>query len=152
MGSQRLDIERECSEGRTSLTNPNQEHVDEFRANDGKLGGNLEGAPMLLLHHVGRKSGQEYVSPLTFQAVDGGYAIFASNYGRRPDPAWLGNLQASPETTIELGADTFSVRARIADTEERDLIYDEQVRRMPTFAEYAESAQRVIPVVVLEHI
>jgi deazaflavin-dependent oxidoreductase (nitroreductase family) len=134
------------------MANPNQEHVDEFRANDGKLGGGLEGAPMLLLHHIGLKSGKEYVAPLTFQAVDSGWAIFASNYGKTSDPAWVGNLQASPETTIELGADTISVRARVADEEERDLIFKEQVRRMPPFAEYTKSAQRVIPVVVLERI
>ena len=134
------------------MANPNQEHIDEFRANAGQLGGYLEGAPMLLLHHVGRKSGQEYVAPLTYQAVDSGYAIFASNYGRTTDPAWYGNLQASPETTIELGADTISVRARFTDPEERDRIYEEQVRRMPPFAEYTESAQRVIPVVMLERI
>jgi deazaflavin-dependent oxidoreductase (nitroreductase family) len=134
------------------MANPNQEHIDEFRANDGKLGGYLEGAPMLLLHHIGLKSGQEYVAPVTYQAVDSGYAIFASNYGKTTDPAWFRNLQASPETTIELGADTISVRARFADTEERDVIYEEQVRRMPPFAEYTESAQRVIPVVVLERI
>jgi deazaflavin-dependent oxidoreductase (nitroreductase family) len=134
------------------MANPNQEHVDEFRANDGKLGGYFEGAPMLLLHHIGVKSGQEYVSPLTYQAVDSGYAVFASNYGKTTDPAWLRNVQASPETTIELGADTISVRARFTDAGEHDRIFDEQVRRMPPFAEYTKSAQRVIPVVVLERI
>ena len=134
------------------MANPNQEHIDEFRANDGKLGGGLEGAPMLLLHHVGFKSGQEYVSPLTYQGLDSGYAIFASNYGKTTDPAWLRNLQANPDTTIELGSETISVRARVADTEERDAIFEEQVRRMPPFAEYVKTAQRVIPVVVLERV
>jgi deazaflavin-dependent oxidoreductase (nitroreductase family) len=134
------------------MANPNQEHIDEFRANDGKLGGYLEGAPMLLLHHVGIKSGKEYVAPLTYQAVDSGYAIFASNYGKTTDPAWFGNLRADPLTTIEIGADTVAVRARITDPEERDRIFAEQVRRMPPFADYVESAQRVIPVVVLERV
>jgi deazaflavin-dependent oxidoreductase (nitroreductase family) len=134
------------------MTNPNQEHIDEFRANDGKLGGYLEGASMLLLHHVGSKSGKEYVAPLTYQAVDSGYAIFASNYGKTSDPAWFGNLKANPTTTIEIGPDTVSVRARITDSEERDRIFAEQVRLMPPFAEYVESSQRVIPVVVLERV
>jgi deazaflavin-dependent oxidoreductase (nitroreductase family) len=134
------------------MTSPNQEHIDEFRANDGKLGGYLEGAPMLLLHHVGIKSGTEYVAPLTYQAVDSGYAIFASNYGKTSDPAWFGNLKANPITTIEIGPDTVSVRARITDPEERDRIFEEQVRLMPPFAEYVESSQRVIPVVVLERV
>jgi deazaflavin-dependent oxidoreductase (nitroreductase family) len=134
------------------MTNPNQEHIDEFRANDGKLGGYLEGAPMLLLHQIGTQSGKEYVAPLTYQTIDGGYAIFASNYGKTSDPAWFGNLKANPTTTIEIGPDTVSVRARITDSEERDRIFAEQVRRMPPFAEYVESSQRVIPVVVLERV
>ena len=134
------------------MTNQNQEHIDEFRANDGELGGYLTGAPMLLLHHVGAKSGEEHVSPLTYQAVEGDYAVFASNYGKTANPAWFYNLQANPSTTIEIGTDTISVNARFADTEERDRIFEEQVRRMPPFADYVESSGRVIPVVVLERI
>jgi len=134
------------------MTNPNQEHIDEFRANDGKLGGYLTGAPMLLLHHVGARSGGERVSPLTYQVVDSGYAIFASNYGKTTNPAWFHNLQANPNAAIEIGTDTFSVRARFTDTAERDRIFEEQVRVMPPFADYVESSGRVIPVVVLERI
>ncbi|MFV2063237.1 MAG: nitroreductase/quinone reductase family protein [Chloroflexota bacterium] len=134
------------------MTNPNQEHIDEFRSNDGRLGGQLEGADMLLLHHVGAKSGDEHVCPLTFRAVEGGYAVFGSNYGQASGPAWVPNLRADPDTTVEVGTETVAVRARIADGEERDRIWDEQIQAMPVFAEYTEKAGRVIPVVVLERV
>lgn len=133
------------------MADQQQDHIDEFRANDGKMGGFFEGANMLLLHHVGAKSGEERVCPLTYQPVDGGYAIFASNYGSPANPAWIANLKANPDTTVEVGAETLAVRARIADTEERDRIWAEQIRIMPPMADYEKQAEpRVIPIVVLE--
>lgn len=132
------------------MADQNQDDIDEFRANDGRMGGFFEGANMLLLHHVGAKSGKERVSPLTYQPVDGDYAIFASNYGGKADPAWIANLQANPDTTVEVGAETVAVKARITDTEERDRIWAEQIRLIPPMADYEKQAEpRVIPVVVL---
>ena len=75
-----------------------------------------------------------------------------TDYGKTSHPAWFHNLQANPSTTIEIGPDTVSVKARFTDTEERDRIFEEQVRAMPPFADYVESSGRVIPVVVLERI
>jgi len=127
-----------------------QGHIDEFRANDGRLGGYLEGADMLLLHSTGAKSGAEHICPLTYQSVGGGYAVFASNYGGPDDPAWVANLRAHPETTTEIGTETVSVKARITEGSERDAIWARQVEIMPGMGEYTKMTDRVFPIIVLE--
>jgi len=125
--------------------------IEEFRANGGKVGGFFEGAPLLLLHHNGAKSGTERVNPLMYQQVDGGYAIFASAGGQPRDPQWFRNLVAHPGITIEEGTLTVKVRARVAEGGERDSIWATQKERFPQFAEYEKNAApRVIPVVVLD--
>ena len=125
--------------------------IDEFRGNEGKLGGHFEGRPMLLLHHTGAKTGTERVNPLTYRPVDGGYAVFASKSGAPDNPDWYYNLVANPDVKIEVGADTIAVRARVAATEERDPIWSKQEEGWSVFAEYRESASpRQIPVIVLE--
>lgn len=129
----------------------NQQVIDEFRANQGKVGGMFEGAPLLLLHHKGAKTGTDRVTPLMYQAVDGGYAVFASKAGADDNPDWLFNIKANPETRVEVGAGTVSVAARIAEGAEHDRIWSEQKRAWPQFAEYEQKTARdVIPVVVLE--
>jgi deazaflavin-dependent oxidoreductase (nitroreductase family) len=132
------------------LRSRNERIVDEFRANEGRVGGRFEGRPMLLLHHVGRRSGRERVNPLVAQPLERGWAVFASAGGRPEDPEWYRNLMAAPETVIEFGTAVHPVRAREAEGEERDRIWDRQVREMPGFGEYEERAGRRIPVVVLE--
>ncbi|HVV59899.1 MAG TPA: nitroreductase family deazaflavin-dependent oxidoreductase [Gaiellaceae bacterium] len=128
----------------------NQQVIEEFRENDGRVGGRFEGAPLLLLHHTGSKTGNAYVNPLMYQEVDGGWAIFASKGGHTEAPAWYGNLLARPETQIELGTETIDVTARDTAGEERDRIWEAQKRAFPQFAEYEKTANRTIPVVVLE--
>jgi deazaflavin-dependent oxidoreductase (nitroreductase family) len=130
----------------------NQEIIEEFRANGGRVGGRFEGAPLLLLHHRGAKSGKEYVNPLMYQDLGGGsLAIFASKGGAPTNPDWFHNLRANPNTKIELGADTVDVVARVASNEDRDRIWEAQKRAYPNFAEYERSAGgRTIPVVVLD--
>jgi len=130
----------------------NQEIIEEFRANGGRVGGRFEGAPLLLLHHRGAKSGKEYVNPLMYQDLGGGsLAIFASKGGAPTNPDWFHNLRANPNTKIELGADTVDVVARVASNEDRDRIWEAQKRSYPNFAEYERSAGgRTIPVVVLD--
>jgi deazaflavin-dependent oxidoreductase (nitroreductase family) len=92
----------------------NAEIIDEFRANKGKVGGPFEGAPVLLLHHTGAKSGTERVNPLVYQPLDNGrYAIFASKGGADTNPDWFHNLVAHPHTTIEVGTDTVPVVSRV---------------------------------------
>jgi deazaflavin-dependent oxidoreductase (nitroreductase family) len=125
--------------------------IEEFRANGGKVGGDFEGAPLLLLHHTGAKSGTERVTPLMWQQVGDGWAVFASKAGAPAHPDWYHNLVANPETTIEIGTERKPVTARVAEGEERDRIWEAQKERFPQFAGYEEKApHRTIPVIVLE--
>ena len=127
----------------------NEKIIAEFRANGGKVGGNFEGAPLLLLHTTGAKSGQERVNPMMYQAVGDGYAVFASKAGADTNPDWYHNLKANPEATAEVGTDTVEVTARVLDQEEREPIWQEQKSRYPGFADYETKTSRVIPVVLL---
>jgi len=124
--------------------------IEEFRANGGELGGNFEGAPMLLLHSTGAKSGRERVNPVMYQAVGDAYAVFASKAGAPTNPDWYHNLVAHPDATVEVGTETKPVRARVATGEERETIWTTQKERYPGFADYERSTDRVIPVVILE--
>lgn len=129
----------------------NKAVIEEFRANDGVVGGYFAGVPIVLLHHEGAKSGAQRLTPLVSQEVEGGWAIFASKGGADDNPAWYYNLLANPETTIELGTDTVAVRAREARGEEYDRIWTKQKTDLPNFAEYEQKTKRShIPVVVLE--
>ena len=126
--------------------------IDEFRANGGKVGGQFEGAPMVLLHTVGARSGEERVNPLVYQADGDRIAIFGSKAGAPTHPAWYHNLLANPDVTVELGPDTVPMRARVADGEERERIWSRQKEIMPGFADYEANTTRVIPVVILERV
>jgi deazaflavin-dependent oxidoreductase (nitroreductase family) len=129
----------------------NTKVIKEFRENGGKVGGPFEGAPVLLLHHTGAKSGTERVNPLMYQQVGDTIAIFASKGGAPSNPDWYYNLAANPDTTIELGAGTVKVSAREATPDERGPIWEKQKETYPQFAEYeTTSAGRQIPVVLLE--
>ena len=130
----------------------NQGIIAEFRANEGRVGGPFEGAPMILVHNVGRKSGKEYVNPLAYlPGEDGSMYIFASKAGAPANPDWYGNLTAAGEATVEVGTETFPVTVTELTGAERDRVYAEQVKRMPGFGEYAEKTKgiRVIPVLKL---
>ena len=129
----------------------NGQVIEEFRANGGKVGGYFEGAPLLLLHHAGAKTGTERVNPLVYQQVGGSYAVFASAGGQPRDPQWFRNLVAHPDVTVEVGTSTVKARARVADSEERARIWATQMERMSNFADYEKSAApREIPVVLLD--
>jgi deazaflavin-dependent oxidoreductase (nitroreductase family) len=127
----------------------NSKIIEEFRANDGRVGGQFEGAPLLLLHTTGAKSGQERINPMMYRSVDGGYAVFASKAGAPTNPDWYHNLKAHPHVTIEVGTDTIDAVASEATGEERDRLYATQAERNQAFAEYAQRTERVIPVIVL---
>ena len=128
----------------------NTKIVDEFRANGGKVGGPFEGAPMLILHTIGAKSGDERVNPLMYQAVDGKYAIFASKGGAPTNPAWYHNLISNPEARIEIGTETKRVTAHEVKGDEREPIWETQKQRYPGFADYERKTSRTIPVLILE--
>ena len=134
----------------TEASNWNQRIIDEFRANEGRVGGQFEGAPLLLLHHVGAKTGSSRVNPVMYQAVGDAWAVFASAAGADKNPDWYHNLLAHPDVEIEVGTETVPVRARDLDRDERDPVWERQKQRYPGFAEYEERTSRVIPVVMLE--
>jgi deazaflavin-dependent oxidoreductase (nitroreductase family) len=128
----------------------NAKIIEEFRANEGRVGGPFEGATLLLLHTTGRKTGRPYVSPLMYLPDGDRYVIFASKGGAPTDPDWYRNLEADPAATIEVGTQTIPVRATVVTGPERDDLYARQARLRPQFAEYAQKAGRVIPVIALE--
>jgi deazaflavin-dependent oxidoreductase (nitroreductase family) len=133
----------------TSPADFNAKIIEEFRANEGRVGNMFEGMPLLLLHHTGAKSGKSRVNPLAYQSDGGRYVIFASKAGAPTNPDWYYNLKAHPNVTIEVGADTIEVVAGEATGEERERLFRTQAERVPQFAEYEQKAGRVIPVMVL---
>jgi deazaflavin-dependent oxidoreductase (nitroreductase family) len=128
----------------------NDRIIAEFRANQGRVGGNFEGAPLLLLHSTGAKTGQERVNPVMYMAVGESFAVFASKAGAPTNPDWYHNLVAQPEARIEVGTETLEVTARVLDDAEREPIWREQKARYPGFADYETKTDRVIPVVMLD--
>ncbi|MGO3327403.1 nitroreductase family deazaflavin-dependent oxidoreductase [Gordonia sp. (in: high G+C Gram-positive bacteria)] len=132
----------------------NTQIIEEFRANDGRVGGPFEGAPMILIHHVGRRSGKQSVAPLMYLPDDDDPAvvyIFASKAGAPTNPAYYYNLVDAGRATVEIGTETFDVTVTEVTGADRDRIYAEQASRYPGFAEYEEKTKgvRVIPVLKL---
>jgi len=123
--------------------------IEEFHANGGKVGGGFEGAPMLLLHTTGAKSGRERVNPVVYQQVGDDIAVFASKGGAPTNPDWYRNLRANPDVTVEIGTETIPMHARVAQGDERTKIWEQQKKVMPGFAEYEGKTDREIPVVIL---
>jgi deazaflavin-dependent oxidoreductase (nitroreductase family) len=128
----------------------NSKIIEEFRANGGKVGGNFTGAPILLLHTTGAKTGLERVHPMMYRKVDGGYAVFASKAGAPTNPDWYHNLVANPHVRAEIGSATVALTARVADHAEREQIWGAQKADYPGFADYEQKTTRQIPVVILE--
>ncbi len=132
----------------------NQGVIEEFRANDGVVGGPFQGFQLVLLHHIGAKSGTERINPLAYQRLgDDSVAIFASKGGAPTNPDWFHNLVANPKTRIEIGTEQYDVTARVAAGDERERIWEAQKKAFPNFAEYETTAgDREIPVVVLDKV
>ena len=128
----------------------NTKIIDEFRANGGKVGGPFEGAPLLLLHTVGAKTGQARVNPMMYLADGDNLVVFASKAGAPTNPDWYHNLVANPRASIEVGDKTINVVAHVANDETRERLWSTQKERYPGFAEYEAKTDRQIPVVVLE--
>jgi deazaflavin-dependent oxidoreductase (nitroreductase family) len=129
----------------------NQSVIEEFRGNGGRVAA-FARQPLLLLHHRGAKSGVERVNPVARQDLENGWAVFASKGGAPTNPDWYHNLVANPDVTVEVGTETVAVRARVANAEERQRIWQEQKRRNAGFADYEAKTSRQIPVVVLERV
>jgi deazaflavin-dependent oxidoreductase (nitroreductase family) len=131
-------------------TDFNGQIIEEFRANDGVVGGGFAGAPMLLLTTTGAQSGATRVNPMMYLEEGGRRYVFASKAGAPTNPDWYHNLVAHPEVSVEIGTDTLAMRATPVEGSERDRIYAEQALRYPGFAEYEAKTDRVIPVVALD--
>ena len=128
----------------------NSSIIEEFRANGGKVGGRFEGRNLLLLHTTGARTGQARTNPLAYLADGDRFVVFATKAGAPRNPDWYHNVIAHPEVTIEVGTETFPVRARVATGGEREELWARQVALFPAFGDYGERTERAIPVVVLE--
>lgn len=128
----------------------NQQIADEFRANQGKVGGPFENSDILLLTTTGAKSGQPRLSPLAYFRVDGKLIIIGSFAGADFDPGWVHNLRANPQAHIEVGTDAFDATARELPPAEREEIFPKIVAAAPGFAEYQAKTSRVIPLFELQ--
>jgi deazaflavin-dependent oxidoreductase (nitroreductase family) len=128
----------------------NAKIIEEFRANGGKVGGPFQGAPILLLHTTGAKTGEERVNPMMYRRVGDNYAVFASKAGAPTNPDWYHNLVANPTVRAEIGTQTLGLTARVADSAEREPIWAAQKADYPGFADYEQKTSRQIPVVILE--
>ena len=128
-----------------------QRLIAEFRATGGQASGVLAGTPLLLLHHVGARTGTPRITPLAYSChSDRRVVVIASNGGADVHPAWLHNLRAHPEVAVEVGTDTLAVRASEPDGRERDQLWAEVVERFPDVARYQSRTRRRIPLVVLQ--
>lgn len=125
--------------------------IEEFRANGGKVSGQFEGAPLLLLHSTGARSGQERVHPMMYQDLgEGSVAVFASKAGAPDNPDWFHNVSANPSVEAEIGTETRRFTARVTEGDERERIWSRQKSEYPGFADYEQKTDRTIPVVVLD--
>ena len=127
----------------------NAKLIDEFRDNEGRVGGIWEGTPLLLLHHTGARLGVSRVNPVGYLADESRYVIFASNGGAPRNPAWYHNLRAKPRTRIEVGRKLIEVVAEEATGEERERLFRRASERFPDLAKHARKTDRDIPVIVL---
>lgn len=133
----------------TDFRNWNVQVMAEFRKNHGKVGGNFEGAPVLIVHSKGARTGKAHENPLMYLKDGNRILIFASKGGADTHPDWYYNLKANPDAQIEVGDKTLNVTAKVIEGPERDKLYAKQVSLYPQFGEYEKKTKRVIPVVAL---
>jgi len=127
----------------------NKKIIDEFRANEGRVGGHFAGKTLLLVHTKGAKSGQERINPVAYVRDGDRYVIIASKGGAPTNPSWYYNIVANPLVTVEAGQEKFQARATIAEEPERTRLYNKMVEMMPAFDDYRRKTTRQIPVIVL---
>lgn len=127
----------------------NVQIIAEFRKNHGKVGGPFEGAPLLLLHTIGRHSGKPRINPMMYLKDGERYLVIASKGGAPTNPDWYLNLKAHPDVKIEVGDDTINVQAKEVTGHEHDSLYKRQAALYPAFADYQRRTKRIIPVIAL---
>jgi deazaflavin-dependent oxidoreductase (nitroreductase family) len=126
--------------------------IEEFRTNDGKVGGQFEGFPILLLKTIGAKSGEARTNPLAYFPDGNRIIIIASFAGAEKNPPWYHNLLKNTEVGVELGTESYQARANVIGEPERTEVYAKVAAAMPVFADYQEKTARVIPLIVLDKI
>jgi deazaflavin-dependent oxidoreductase (nitroreductase family) len=132
-----------------SVNDWNAQIIAEFRKNHGRVGGDFEGAPLLLLHTIGKRSGRPRVNPVMYLRDGERYVVFASKAGADTHPDWYRNLMADSDAKIEVGDETIDVQADDLQGPERDRLFERQATLYPGFAEYQRKTKRVIPVIAL---
>ncbi len=130
----------------------NRKVIEEFRTNEGKVGGPFEGSPMILITHKGAKTGTERTNPLVYSRDGEDYVIIASKAGADTHPHWYLNMVANPEVGVEVGTESFRASVREAAGDERTRLYQAQAAQLPQFNDYAAKTDRAIPVLVLTRI
>ncbi|QBD75740.1 nitroreductase family deazaflavin-dependent oxidoreductase [Ktedonosporobacter rubrisoli] len=136
------------SEWSNDLSDWNNNVIQEFRSNGGKVGGRYQGASLLLLTTTGRKSGKAHTSPLAYQIEGGRYIVVASRMGSPAHPAWYLNLAAQPEVTVEVGNEHFKAIATTVDSAEREQLLE----KWPMVKEHQANTTREIPFVALRRV
>ena len=124
--------------------------VDEFRANGGAVGGQHQGANLLLLTTTGAKSGKPRLTPLAYLRIDDKMLIVGAYAGANTDPAWVHNLRANPHVHVEVGTESFDVIARELPPAERDEVFPKITVAAPGVADYQAKTSRVIPLFELQ--
>jgi deazaflavin-dependent oxidoreductase (nitroreductase family) len=127
-----------------------KEHVERYRATDGKEGHSWNDTQTLLLTTTGRRSGEPRVSPLVYDLHRGDYVVVASKGGAPEHPGWYKNIQANPEVEVQVWGDTFKAHARTATAEEREQIWPKMAAEWPDYDNYQKKTDREIPIVILE--
>jgi deazaflavin-dependent oxidoreductase (nitroreductase family) len=130
----------------------NKQIIEEFHANEGRVGGYFANSTLLLLHTTGAKSGKERVNPLVTLEDGNRLIVTASKGGAPTNPDWYYNIVANPLVSVEYGTETFQARATIAAEPERTELFAKIVAKNPGFAEYQEKTSRTIPVVILDRL
>jgi deazaflavin-dependent oxidoreductase (nitroreductase family) len=131
----------------------NEKIIEEFRANAGRVGGMFEGMPMILIHHIGAKSGVERIAPLAHFPEDDDHTVIVASAGGAPThPAWFHNLKANPKIDVEVGTERYTVVAEELPRAERDEFWERVVAERPGFADYEHKTDRVIPLVRLTRV
>jgi deazaflavin-dependent oxidoreductase (nitroreductase family) len=136
----------------SELDDFNQNVISEFRANQGKVGGQLAGMPILLLTTTGAKSGRSTTKPLAYTKDGNRIVVIASFAGGPKNPPWYHNLVANPVATLELPGERFQARAVVTSGEERQRLFDRQAEKMPIFNDYRKKTTRQIPVIAFERV
>jgi len=136
----------------SELSDFNERVINEFRANNGKVGGQMANMPLLLLTTTGAKTGRSLTRPLAYTRDGDRIVVIASYAGSPKSPPWYHNLVAHPVATVELGSERFQVKATVTSGEKRQMLFDRQAEQMPVFAGYQKKTTRQIPVIVLERI